>query len=157
MNKKWAVFCAEYLVILSGLMLLLLALEESTSARQMGVLTASGILLIISLALTKVLKRIFHKRRPPHKLFIPVDRYAFPSGHATGLAAICTFILSYDIVLGLISIFIAIIIALARIRSNVHDGYDMIVGACVGMVITYTLLNPVVNYVFGYLLPTFFS
>lgn len=156
-KKKIIIFCAEYLVVLEGLLFIVHVLQFPTTYEKLGVLNSGILLLLISLLVTKVIKRIVRKRRPPKKVeyFIPFDRYAFPSAHSTTLFSIAVFILSQDLVFGILSFSIAMIIVVARIQSRVHDAMDIFGGFVVGVSVTYYLMPYVVSWVNSFLVPAF--
>jgi membrane-associated phospholipid phosphatase len=97
------------------------------------------IMLLASLVTASIIKRIVHKKRPPKRqeYFKPFGTYAFPSGHATGMVAIAMYIFFSNQVLGLISFIVALIVMIARVRARVHDIYDMLGGAMLGLLFAY--------------------
>jgi undecaprenyl-diphosphatase len=155
LRKGMIIFCAEYLVLGAGLIFLIFVIDQLTMIQRVGTVFSGGSLLLISLSVTKVLKRIIHKRRPPRKVefFMPFDRYAFPSGHATALASISLFMIMQNTLLGSIISLISLIIVIARVQSRVHYGLDIVGGVIVGIIITYFTMPYVVGYVNFYLLP----
>ena len=156
MSQKIIIFCALYLVLLQGVLLSAISLLEPTLVLQVAVFVSGTILLLLSVTTSKLLKRIIHKARPAQEeLFIPYDKYAFPSSHAAGLASISFFIFPYDIFLGLVSTVISLIIVDARVRSRVHDVYDIVAGLFLGVIVTSILYDVIVRYVTFYLVPTF--
>lgn len=156
MYNKVIIFLAQYLVIAEGLVLLILSLQEDSLLKKVSIVFTGGALLILSVATTKILKYLIHKSRPPkdQELFTPFDTYAFPSGHATGLASVTTYITLNSSTLGLIAAGITLIIVYARVKARVHDTYDIIAGIIVGVVVTYLMINYTTNYVMGYFVPT---
>ena len=97
------------------------------------------LMLLTSLLTASLLKRFIHKKRPPKRqeYFKPFGTYAFPSGHATGMVAVAFYILFVNQLLGLISLVIACIVMIARVKARVHDVYDMIGGALLGALFAY--------------------
>jgi membrane-associated phospholipid phosphatase len=159
MSKKHIVIIAEYGVIVQGVILLLLAREEDTLSSQCILFVTAGALLLLSLCVTKLLKRIIHKHRPQERdeLFVPFDTYAFPSGHATGLASVTFFISLHSLFLGIVSLCVAFAIVYARVKARVHDYYDIAAGVLVGVAVTYLMRAPVEAFISGYIVPAFFS
>lgn len=72
-------------------------------------------MLFLSLAVAVILKRIIHKKRPPKKVefFTPYNKYAFPSGHATGLFSVTYVIFLTSIPLGIVALDISFFIVIA--------------------------------------------
>ncbi len=155
--KVGIIFCAEYLVIAQVFIFLLFATQALTLPLRMGIILTGVTLLLCALLLTKILKIIIHKRRPPKKIeyFTPFDRYAFPSAHATALFSIATFIISQNILIGVISFFVSFCVVIARIKSHVHDFSDILGGFVVGVSVTYYLMPYVTTWVYSFLVPMF--
>jgi membrane-associated phospholipid phosphatase len=156
--KSGIIFCAEYLVLAQVPIFLLLALQSPTLPEQAGVIISCFVLFLSALLVTKILKRIIRKRRPSKKVeyFIPFDRYAFPSAHATALFSISAFIISQNMWSGLISFCISLCIVIARVKSHVHDFLDILAGLVVGVSVTYYLMPPVTTWVYTSLVPALF-
>ena len=154
---SFVIFCAEYLVIAVGFIFIAVGLQENSLYASITTYLTGGSLVLLSLAITKILKRIIHKKRPPKKveLFMPFDTFAFPSGHATALSSITLFILLHSIPLGICVLICSLMIVIARVRSYVHDTIDIIAGIVVGVSITYFLHPYVFLFVAVYLSPTF--
>jgi undecaprenyl-diphosphatase len=103
-----------------------------------------GIALIIALlsqiVLQKILKQMFHRKRPyvAHDdiLFImsPPDRFSFPSGHAAG-AFVFVFVFHYLFpVLFIPMLILASIIAFSRMYLGLHYPSDILAGILLGFV-----------------------
>ena len=146
MRKEIIIFTAVYLVVIEGLVLFLFSLQEESIKESIIVFMTGSIVLLIALIIAKILKRIIHKHRPPKKLeiFEPFDKYAFPSGHATGLSTVTFFIFERNIFLGIISFFISLFIVVARMKAKVHDYVDIIGGIILGVSVTY-LISPFIK------------
>ena len=153
--KASIIFCAEYLVIAHALVFLFFGLYAPTRSDTIGILVSGVVLLLLSLLVTKIIKRIVHKRRPPKKIeyFIPFDRYAFPSAHSTALFSITAFMLSQNIWFGIIAFLISLVIVIARVKSHVHDFSDILGGFIVGIGVTYYAMPYVVVSVHQYVIP----
>jgi undecaprenyl-diphosphatase len=155
MHKKAIIFCGEYLVIASGFILALFSYTFATDILSaVSLFISATFCLLISVASAKLLKMLFRKKRPPQRTeyFKPADRYAFPSGHATGLFSVTYFIASTDIYFGILSLLVAVLVMYGRVKSHVHDVFDILGGACVGVGITYLVMPHVTMYLVPYLL-----
>jgi undecaprenyl-diphosphatase len=155
MYKKWIIFCAEYMVLIEGVLLAVFAYSVSPGLFSSALLFLSAtICLLVSVAAAKVLKQIIRKKRPAAKTeyFRPFDTYAFPSGHATGLFSVTYFIASIDIMFGAVSLLVTLFILSGRVKSHVHDTVDMLGGAFLGVVLTYILMPSVTESFVPYLI-----
>lgn len=155
LHKKWIIFCAEYLVLIEGVLFLLCVLQNKTFSRQLEVVLSGGMLVIVALTIAKLLKKLIHKRRPLKKkeLFVPFDRYAFPSAHSASLFALTAFLLMQHFWIGMTSLVVTIFIVVARVYSQVHDYIDIAGGFVIGVITTYYLAPYVSLYVGSYLVP----
>jgi membrane-associated phospholipid phosphatase len=142
MRKQVIIFFAEYVVLFEGLLLFLLACRQKDTISGISLFISGTILLLVSVGITKVLKVLIRKKRPPERIeyFQPFDTYAFPSGHATGLLSVTFFMGSHSTLFGILALLTSFTILLARVKSHVHDGLDMFAGACVGILVTYSLM-----------------
>ena len=156
--KSGIIFCAEYLVLAQVPIFLLLVVQFPTLSERVSITVSCLVLFLSALLVTKILKRIIRKRRPSKKVeyFIPFDRYAFPSAHATALFSISAFIISQNIWSGGISFLISLCIVIARVKSHVHDFSDILAGAVVGVSVTYYLMPYVTTWVYTSLVPALF-
>lgn len=156
-KKTVIIFCAEYLVILQGIIFLVYGLQRPLVYDKIGVLSSGIILFLTALLITKIIKRIVHKRRQPKKneYFIPFDRYAFPSAHSTALFSIAVFMISQNIMIGVLSFIVAFIIVIARVKSRVHDAMDIFGGFVIGVSVTYYCMPYVLAFVYSHLVPIF--
>lgn len=154
-EKASIIFCAEYLVVAQALVFLVVGLQAPSLPEKIGTLVSGIILLLVSLLVTKIIKRIVHKRRPPKRIeyFIPFDRYAFPSAHSTTLFSITAFILSQNLWIGIISCIVSLTIVIARVKSNVHDFSDILGGFAVGISVTFYCMPYVTSFVYSSLVP----
>ncbi len=155
-KKNLVLFCAEYLVVIQGLLFLICVLQGENVSEKSIILFSGLILLIVTLTVAKIIKKIIHKRRPLKKteLFVPFDRYAFPSAHSASLFSITVFILSQHLWLGVVSLITTLLIVIARVESRVHDYLDIAGGFVIGVGITYYLAPYVLTYVTIYLVPS---
>jgi membrane-associated phospholipid phosphatase len=155
-RKKLLIFCAEYLVVVEGFLFLMCILLAGGRTQQLEVLLVGGMLLVLSLTIAKILKKIVHKRRPLKKteMFKPFDRYAFPSAHSATLFALTVYVLGQNLFVGILSLFITICIVIARVKTHVHDYVDIGGGFVIGVATVYYVAPYVIMYVTTYLLPT---
>lgn len=144
--RKTTVFFAVYVVVLQGVFLLLASLREHDALQKVVVFLSGTIILCIALLCMKILKRIFRKHRQykDGTLFIPKDSYAFPSGHATGIATLVTYIFDKNVEIGIIALCFGALVVASRVMSHVHDIVDVIGGIVLGVSIT-LLLIPVIE------------
>ena len=159
MKESLLRFCSEYLVVGSIVILTVLAYRQPTQEEGVIFFLTVSILLITALIIQKILKRIIHKSRPRQSedVFTPLDTFAFPSGHATGLTVLMLFVFDRDATLGFILLILSTCVLTARILSNVHDIKDIIGGIVLGAVATYFLTTPIQNFVAVYLVPHIFQ
>ena len=159
MKKKIIIILAEYLVILEGGLLFYLSLGAHTFIEQIRILVVAVILLTFSLIISKILKKVINKSRSPNmqEYFIPHDKYAFPSGHATGLASVTIFLFFNSIILGTLGLMLTLFTVIARVKSHVHDSYDIVAGLVLGSSITFFLFTPVTTFVAKYVVPLLLS
>jgi undecaprenyl-diphosphatase len=155
--KKLIIFFAEYVVLLQGVLLLILSVRQKDTVVAVAVFVSGVIVLLISVIVTKILKVIIHKKRPPERIeyFEPFDRYAFPSGHATGLFSITLFMWSQSTLFGILGLLVTVLILTARVKSHVHDVVDIVAGACVGSVVTYVAMSWTESMLVPYLINSF--
>lgn len=156
-SKNSIIFFAEYAVVVPGILLLLASLQANSLVEEVHIFVTGSILLLTALFIARVLKIVIKKKRPPQEVefFTPGGIYAFPSGHATGLASVTLFIIMQNVVLGLFAGIISLLIMRARVKAHVHDGYDMIAGVCVGGLTTYLLASYVSRDITPYLMAVF--
>jgi membrane-associated phospholipid phosphatase len=159
LQKAWVIFCAEYLVLVEGLLFLVCIYQSGGFTEQITTTLEGGMLLIVALTCAKMLKKLIRKRRPLKRseLFVPFDRYAFPSAHSASLFALTTFILSQHLLLGIMSLIVTVLIVVARVNARVHDYIDIAGGFVIGVGVTYYLSPYVIVYVTTYLVPTLLS
>ena len=153
-GKRFTIFCAEYLIVAEGFVFLgCIYTLKSLSEKLSAVLSALAVL-TLSLCVARVIKIFIKKDRPLGKLFIPTGRYAFPSGHATGLFSVTFFIFTESYTLGILALIISLVIVIARIKSKVHDLKDIVGGAIIGTLVTYSSLPYIATYVGMYVVPS---
>lgn len=154
LQRRWILFCAEYLVIIEGILFFLCIIQVKNVEQQLKITISGVVIVAVSLIIAKLLKKLIHKRRPLKRkeLFNPFDRYAFPSAHASVLFALSTFLLMQHFWIGLASLTVAIFIVVARVYSRVHDFADIAGGFVIGTAVSYYLAPYVTTYVDGHLL-----
>lgn len=106
-----------------------------------------GIILIISLLVGLLignlfLKNLFERLRPFIQLdFIPLipkpSGFSFPSGHSLSSFIGATSIFQYNKKFGIFAYILAILIAFSRVLLGVHFLSDIVVGAILGIIISY--------------------
>lgn len=109
-------------------------------------ITLVGLLILfIALALASILKRLFRRERPPtrNEYFRPFGHYAFPSGHATGMVALATYILLVNPLPGVLAYVCACIVMIARVHAHVHDALDMAGGTLLGILVACAVYSTV--------------
>ncbi len=158
-TKFFYIFCAEYLVLFAGVLFLLCVVHMDTFTKQLEVLLVGGMLLVISLTIAKILKKIIRKPRPLKRteLFKPFDRYAFPSAHSASLFGLTSYIVGQNIWIGVASLLVTVFIVVGRVKTNVHDYVDIAGGFVIGVSVTYYLSPYIILYVSGYIIPVYLS
>ncbi|HEV7782179.1 MAG TPA: phosphatase PAP2 family protein [Chitinophagaceae bacterium] len=104
----------------------------------------SSAVLLSSLLLMTVLKRLMHRNRPPDPLVDGITNFSFPSGHAVMSVAFYGLLIWYASVtiktrwvrwlLILLLLFIIAAIGFSRIYLRVHYATDVVAGICIGFV-----------------------
>ena len=158
LSKKITIFFAEYGVILLGIVFLIFCLEGVTIEEFCRRGFTGMFILFVTLGTAFFLKRIIHKKRPPRKeeFFIPSGRYAFPSGHATGLTAITLYIALSDGNLAVYALIVSLIVMVARVHARVHDAYDMFGGVVITSFVTLAILPLIEMYCVPHILQLLF-
>ena len=154
LSKKLVIFGAEYLVVLAGIIFVYVGFSKTTSTNPVLFIFSGVVLILVSLFVAHILKKLFHKKRPPknQELFIPADRYAFPSEHATALAALSVIVVSENVLLGVVVIITGLVIVICRVLARVHRPQDMVLGSMIGAAIAYSgllYLAPLVEKIFN--------
>jgi undecaprenyl-diphosphatase len=108
--------------------------------REMIVIGAS---VVSAYLVTFILKTLIHASRPfvllsnIHPLVAETPYDSFPSGHATAFFALAMAIYLYDKKWGTVFFIIAILVSLSRVIAGVHFPIDVVVGAVIGILISY--------------------
>ncbi|MGY5452023.1 phosphatase PAP2 family protein [Agarivorans sp. MS3-6] len=89
-----------------------------------------------------LLKQIFRRDRPQSlPVFIcPSDRFSFPSGHSAGAFVMAACVAEVFPSWAMLAFCWAGLIAFSRVLLGVHFVSDVIAGACLGLVIVYSLI-----------------
>lgn len=146
MKQKLISFCAEYLIFVGALVVIVLVLNQVSLYESIRIIGNISVTIISLWFLGAFLKYIIRKERPKvmKRLGVERDRYAFPSMHALTLAASATFVIMHNIYLGVIAYAIAFIVMYARVKTHMHFAVDMIAGFCLGVVFTY-IFSPAID------------
>ena len=102
-----------------------------------GLVLIGGAAVLGSSGISTAIKYIVRRRRPQELTqFYAVkhDRYSFPSGHATRMAAIAVIVARLVPGLAAAGYALAVIIALCRVLVGVHYFTDVLVGLLIGLV-----------------------
>ena len=112
MNKKIIIYCAEYLLFLNVGLLVVVSFQDWSVKNQLGILLSAGILSVVSLSVSKILKRIIHRARPPknEEFFKILENYfiKYPSSRLLNIISFGSFFLS---------LFIKLLIASKLLKS----------------------------------------
>jgi membrane-associated phospholipid phosphatase len=157
-EKRFSIFCAEYLVLVSGVLFGLCALFGKTFFKSIEIILVGGMLLVISLTIAKILKKVIRKARPLKRteMFQPFDRYAFPSAHSASLFALTAYILGQNLLIGVLSLICTVLIVVGRVKTHVHDYVDIAGGFVIGVAVTFYTAPYIIIYVTTYLIPALF-
>ncbi|XP_074053559.1 polyisoprenoid diphosphate/phosphate phosphohydrolase PLPP6 [Macrotis lagotis] len=104
--------------------------------------------LLLDLALVALLKGAVRRRRPPHNradmfFTFSVDRYSFPSGHATRAALVARFVLRHLVLavpLRVLVLLWAFVLGLSRVMLGRHNVTDVAFGFAFGY-LQYSLVD----------------
>lgn len=121
-----------------GLGYLLGWLWSNPLLRQAMFIVAINVLLTMGLiTLIKFLVRRERPHPPGEFVTFQYDLYSFPSGHSARTVALAVSTLFFYPLLGWVLIMISLSVAAARIAVGIHFFSDVIVGICVGILITW--------------------
>lgn len=110
--------------------------------------------LVLDLILVAAVKGLVKRRRPPHNKMdmfatVSVDKYSFPSGHATRAAMVCRFILHHLVLavpLRVLLVLWAFIVGISRVMLGRHNVTDVVFGLIMGYmqysIVEYFWLSP---------------
>ncbi|KYO39825.1 presqualene diphosphate phosphatase [Alligator mississippiensis] len=110
--------------------------------------------LLLDLVLVAVVKGLVRRRRPTHNkmdmfVTVSVDKYSFPSGHATRAAMVCRFVLHHLVLaipLRVLVVLWAVIVGISRVMLGRHNVTDVAFGLIMGYmqysVVEYFWLSP---------------
>ncbi len=100
-----------------------------------GVTLIALISVLLATGVSTAIKYVVRRRRPQELAefyAIKHDRYSFPSGHATRMAAIAVTVGYFAPALAASGYLLALIVALCRVVVGVHYASDVLVGLAVG-------------------------
>ncbi|XP_006881391.1 PREDICTED: presqualene diphosphate phosphatase [Elephantulus edwardii] len=129
-----------------------LARSDSWAGRE--VLTNLLFALMLDLLLVALLKGLVRRRRPAHNQMdmfftLSVDKYSFPSGHATRAALVARFILNHLVLaipLRVLTVLWAFVLGLSRVMLGRHNVTDVAFGFVLGYmqysIVDYCWLSP---------------
>ncbi|XP_028006352.2 polyisoprenoid diphosphate/phosphate phosphohydrolase PLPP6 [Eptesicus fuscus] len=132
----------------------LYCLSRSDSWAGREVLTNLLFALLLDLLLVALLKGLVRRRRPAHNqmdmfVTLSVDKYSFPSGHATRAALVSRFILNHLVLaipLRVLVVLWAFILGLSRVMLGRHNVTDVAFGFFLGYmqysIVDYCWLSP---------------
>jgi undecaprenyl-diphosphatase len=89
----------------------------------------------VTAVIATTLKYLVRRSRPQDRAgfyALKTDRYSFPSGHATRMAAIAVVVGRFDVAAGLLGYVLAFLVGLCRIAVGVHYASDVLVGLLIG-------------------------
>ncbi|NXC29742.1 PLPP6 phosphatase, partial [Campylorhamphus procurvoides] len=116
---------------------------QSDSSAARGVLNPlllSLLALLLDLVMVAVVKGLVKRPRPTHNkmdmfVTISVDKYSFPSGHATRAALVCRFVLRHLVLavpLRVLVVLWALIVSISRVMLGRHNMTDVLFGLVLG-------------------------
>ncbi|XP_055962862.1 polyisoprenoid diphosphate/phosphate phosphohydrolase PLPP6 [Sorex fumeus] len=123
-----------------------LARSRSSAGRE--VLTNLLFALLLDLLLVGLLKALVRRRRPAHNqmdmfLAVSVDKFSFPSGHATRAALVARFVLNHLVLavpLRVLVVLWALVLGLSRVMLGRHNVSDVAFGFLLGYM-TYSIVD----------------
>ncbi|XP_048800586.1 polyisoprenoid diphosphate/phosphate phosphohydrolase PLPP6-like [Lagopus muta] len=110
--------------------------------------------LVLDLVLVAVVKGIVRRPRPTHNkmdmfVTVSVDKYSFPSGHATRAALVCRFVLHHLVLaipLRVLVVLWVLVVGISRVMLGRHNVTDVLFGLFLGYVlysvVEYCWLSP---------------
>uniref|UniRef100_A0A8C9NR53 Polyisoprenoid diphosphate/phosphate phosphohydrolase PLPP6 n=1 Tax=Serinus canaria TaxID=9135 RepID=A0A8C9NR53_SERCA len=112
--------------------------SDSSAARE--VLLNLLFALLLDLVMVAVVKGLVKRPRPTHNkmdmfVTISVDKYSFPSGHATRAALVCRFVLRHLVLavpLRVLVVLWALIVSISRVMLGRHNMTDVLFGLLLG-------------------------
>ncbi|XP_062353391.1 polyisoprenoid diphosphate/phosphate phosphohydrolase PLPP6 [Cinclus cinclus] len=112
--------------------------SDSSAARE--VLLNLLFALLLDLVMVAVVKGLVRRPRPMHNkmdmfVTISVDKYSFPSGHATRAALVCRFVLRHLVLavpLRVLVVLWALIVSISRVMLGRHNMTDVLFGLLLG-------------------------
>lgn len=129
-------------VLIWVMVLFVVALWAYKGSFTKGHLAHAFLAIAIAWGVTNVIKSLFPGVRPfelngdlPLTLTIPTDA-TFPSTHAAVAFGLASSVWLHDRRVGLLLVFMASLVALGRVLANVHNYFDILVGAALGVTIS---------------------
>ncbi|XP_053806086.1 polyisoprenoid diphosphate/phosphate phosphohydrolase PLPP6 [Vidua chalybeata] len=112
--------------------------SDSSAARE--VLLNLLFALLLDLVMVALVKGLVKRPRPTHNkmdmfVTISVDKYSFPSGHATRAALVCRFVLRHLVLavpLRVLVVLWALVVSISRVMLGRHNMTDVLFGLLLG-------------------------
>ncbi len=141
-----AVFCAEYLPYLVGLLYLYFVLTSTLSNKRELVINTLAPAVLTRLLFATLIKQIIARPRPflalpgVHML-VEATGFSMPSGHASFFFALATSVWLVDKRWGYIFFALAIVISMARVAVGIHYPSDILTGLILGGGLAYIMAS----------------
>jgi len=132
------VFCAEYLLYVMILAILVYVIWNYRAWRDMA-LVAIGSAIIARFGVATLIRHFYYHARPywvltnTHLLLARETESSFPSGHTIFIFALATGVYQYNKKAGKWFFALACLVGFSRIFAGVHWSYDVVVGAILGI------------------------
>ncbi|KAM4641031.1 polyisoprenoid diphosphate/phosphate phosphohydrolase PLPP6 isoform 1-T2 [Discoglossus pictus] len=118
----------------------LYCLSKSDSSAGREVIFNLLFALLLDIILVGIVKGIVKRRRPPHNRMdmfatFSVDKYSFPSGHATRAAMVSRFVLNHLVLAYPVRVLVmlwAVVVCLSRVMLGRHNVTDVVFGYIMG-------------------------
>lgn len=135
------IFCAKYVFLATGLLVVLLLIKQNRKQQLQFILTLVGAG-IIAYALSKILSKLYYDPRPfVTQNITPLIPHAtdngFPSEHTWFTATVASCIYMVNRQYGKAAFGIVIVVGLARVLAHVHSPIDIVAGIAVGIIAAY--------------------